>query len=76
MSDNNNYLTVSEALEKYMILSGNFSTSAKMQYMVRALEIWKDIRNNVLKTTSHKWVQVNKSVLPYRVDLPKCASMF
>ena len=77
MSDNNsNYLTVSEALEKYMVLSGNFSASAKMQYSVRALEIWKDIRNNVLKTTSHKWVQVNKSVLPYRVELPKCASMF
>lgn len=77
MSDNNsNYLTVSEALEKYMVLSGNFSASAKLQYMVRALEIWKDVRNNVLKTTSHKWVQVNKSVLPYRVELPKCASMF
>lgn len=77
MSDiNSNYLTVSEALEKHMILSGNFSSSAKMQYTVRALEVWKDIRNNVLKTTSHKWVQVDKSVLPYRVELPKCASMF
>lgn len=77
MSDNNsNYLTVSEALEKHMVLSGNTSTSAKMQYMVRALEVWKDIRNNVLKTTSHKWVKVDKSVLPYRVEMPKCASMF
>ncbi len=71
-----NYHTVSEALEKYMALSGNNSTSLKMQYMVRALEVWKDIRNNTLRTTSHKWVQVDKSSLPYKAQLPSCASLF
>lgn len=71
-----NYHTISDALEKYMALSGNNSASLKMQYMVRALEIWKEIRNDILKTTSHKWVQVDKSSLPYKIELPKCASLF
>jgi|694.fasta_scaffold00239_66 hypothetical protein len=73
---NANYYTISDALEKYMAISGNNSTSLKMQYMVRALEIWKEIRNDVLKFISNKWVQVDKSELPYKVKLPNCASMF
>lgn len=74
--ENKNYLTVSDALDKYMALSGNTSSSLKMQYIIRAMYIWKDIRNNVLKTTSHKLLNVDKSVLPFRVKLPDCASLF
>lgn len=76
MAIGDNVLTVSEAVEKYMALSGKVNPANRGQYLLRGVEIWKDIRDNIFKTTTHKWVRVDKSKSPYRIELPKCASMF
>ncbi len=71
-----NILTISEAVERYMAISGNNSPSFKAQYLIRGVEVWKDLKDNILKTPSHKWVRVDKSSLPFKAELPKCASLF
>lgn len=76
MAIGENIITLKEAVERYMAVSGRNSSSYRAQYLIRAVEIWKDIRNNVLKLPSAKWCRVDKTKLPYSVKLPSCASMF
>lgn len=76
MSLGDSIVTITEAVERYMALAGRNSPSHKAQYLIRGLEIWKDIRSNILRVASHTWVTVDKSKLPYRAYLPKCASKF
>jgi len=76
MENNSSSLTITEAVERYMAVAGVDSAMARTQYLVRGKEIWRDIRNNVLRTPSVSWVSVDKTKLPYRVQLPKCADYF
>lgn len=59
-----------------MAVSGNNSSSFQSIYLIRGIEVWREIRDEILKTPAHKWIRVDKSKRPYRVELPKCAQMF
>lgn len=59
-----------------MAISGINSNSNLAAFGVRGVEVFKEIRNNVLRITSHKWIGVDKTKLPYRILLPECCSMF
>jgi hypothetical protein len=71
-----NTLNISQVVDRYMALTGSTSPAHRFQYLLRAKEIWRDIRNNVLRATTSKWVKVDKSKKPYRATIPKEADMF
>lgn len=76
MSLSENTKTISEAVDEYMGLINDFESSHRSMFMIRGKWVWKDIRSNVLRSVSHKWVPVNKTKAPYRVNLPGCVSIF
>lgn len=68
--------TITDAVEEYMALAMDFNSMHRSTFLTRGKWVWKHIRNNILKSVSHKWVTVDKTKSTYRAYLPKCASMF
>jgi len=68
--------TIFEAVDEYIALSGDSGTPNRSTYMIRGRYIWKDIRNNILKMVSHKWVSIDRTSIPHKVHLFPCVSQF
>lgn len=68
--------TISDLVSEYMALSGRNDMSFKAQILIRAKYVWKDIRNNVLKVNSRKWVLVDKTESLFKAKLPCNLDMF
>ena len=73
--DSGNYMSINDAVAKYMAISGINSGSNTAVFNVRATMVWKELRNDVLKIIDHKWVGVDKTKVPYQAILPECASL-
>ena len=72
-----NYTTLSEAVHRYLAFAGiGIGESEELQFMLRGVQVWKEIQHEILKLTVQQWIKVNKSTPVYFIELPKCCDKF
>lgn len=64
-------LTLTEAVNNYMMLSFNETRKYLANYLAAAQWAWKDIVTDTVWQVQHKYVQVDRSSFPYTIPKPK-----